>query len=188
MDDGSWDFCCTVQRWRSQYAHLPLVCLPLLGVFLVVLLVTWAGPALPRALATILLNLAGLAFVALVVFFPRFWRRWQASGALQLMVGRGRFRLEEPRTGRILADGECRPPWLRLAAFSYSVTLRFAGGRYQAPALILRADSGAETTIGAPGAPVPAPAAEQLEQAPAYRLDAALYAAFLEAAGLPAGD
>jgi hypothetical protein len=139
-----------LEPYRTQWGHLPLVIVPFLAAFALVVLLELVEGRIPEEISTAILGAVGLAFAAFVLALPRIWRRWKARGRRELRLHHGEARVVDPttgsRSGRCPIDAEHVLP----GEYLFTVTQRFAGGTYRAPAVVLALDSG-RVSVGAVG-------------------------------------
>jgi hypothetical protein len=173
-----------VMRYRSQWGHLPLAFLPFLAAVGVVLGLKAAGPAVPEAVSTGVLGVVGLAFAVAILAMPRLWGAWRARGRCELQVADGAVRLVEAGTGRLLGTCPATPTHVAPAEFHYTVTARFGGGTFRAPAIVLRFEGGGSASIGVQGSPLEWDGAVEPLRRPAWVMDAGFLPAFAALVGL----
>jgi hypothetical protein len=139
----------SLQRYRTEWSHLPLVLRPFGLAVGAILLIQLMSRYIPDAIATVLGALVGLGFMVCVLLMPRRWRQWRAQGRLELRVDGKQLRLFDPLTRRCIMRCSKVTP----AEFHYTVTSRYAGGTYCAPALKLIGEDGSTTCVGVQGSP-----------------------------------
>jgi len=173
-----------VERYRTQWGHLPLVLLPFLGVVGAALLLTALEPVIGEAVATALLSTVGIGFAAFVLSLPWTWKRWRARGRLELRITDGEIRLADPASGTVSGRCPAKPESVVPAEFRYSVTSRFAGGTFRAPAMIFRCEGRAPISIGVQGSRLTWREVEERVVRPDYLMGAAEWETFVGMIGM----
>jgi hypothetical protein len=174
----------SVERYRTQWGHLPLVLLPFLGVVGAALLLTALEPVIGEAVATALLSTVGIGFAAFVLTLPWTWKRWRARGRLELRLADGELRLVDPSSGAIVGRCPAKPESVVPAEFQYTVNSRFAGGTFRAPAMIFRCEGRAPISVGVQGSRLTWRGAVEPVARPGYIMGAAEWETFVEMIGM----
>lgn len=169
-----------LERYRTEWSHLPLAFTPFLLAMSAMFLIMLLSRHIPESVVTVLGSLVGLGFAAAVFLFPRRWKRWRAQGRLELRIEGERAELFDPVTGRSL--GRCRK--VTPAEFHYTVTSRFAGGTYRAPAMKLHREDGSVTCVGIQGSSLTWPRPVEHIDRPDYVMDPEAWPPLVERLGI----
>jgi hypothetical protein len=184
MDEGLRATTFSLERYRDQWGHLPLVLFPFLGAVGIMGVFKALGPRIPEVVATGIIGLVGLGYMVFVLAFPRFWRNWRNQGRLELQVVGEMLQLIDPVTGN--SSGACPATAERIlpGEFHYSVSSRFAGGTYRAPAFLLLLDGGARISVGVPCSRVTWRGQVERVARPDYSMQPDDWTTFLELLGM----
>jgi len=174
----------SLERYRTQWGHLPLVCLPFLGAVGAAIALHGLEPAIGEMVATALLSAVGIGFAAFVLMLPRIWRRWRARGGLDLQLGGGEIRLVESSSGDLVGRCPAAPAGVVPAEFLYTVNERFSGGTFRAPAMVLRCEGRAPISVGVQGGRLTWREIEEHVARPDYLMGAAEWETFVEMIGM----
>ncbi|MCK9460879.1 MAG: hypothetical protein M0R80_14670 [Proteobacteria bacterium] len=184
MDANATAAIFSLERYRTQWGHLPLVFAPFLGVTAAAIVLHALEPYMPEALATALLSAVGAAFAVFVLTLPRTWRRWRARGRLELRLDGGGIRLVDPGSQAIVGRCAATPDGVGTGEFLYAVNARFAGGTYRAPAIVLRCDGRSPMTVGVQGSRLTWRDPEERLARPDYLMGAAEWETLVEMIGM----
>jgi hypothetical protein len=184
MSTSGSDATFSIERYRTQWGHLPLAFLPFLCAFGLVVVLKLLEPAIGEEVASAVLSAVGIGFAAFVLTLPWTWKRWRARGRLELRLAHGELRLVDPSSGAIV--GRCRstPESVLPAEFQYTVNSRFAGGTFRAPAMIFRCEGRAAIAVGVQGSRLTWRGAVEPVARPDYLMGAAEWETFVEMIGM----
>jgi hypothetical protein len=172
-----------IEPYKSQWGHLPLVLLPFLGLMGIVMTTALLNPIIGDDAALIMTSSLGACYAAFVFSLPRLWKRWRGRGRREPRIEGDRLEVIDPVGG--LSLGSCRfPDGVIPGEFSYTVSSRFAGGTYRAPAFVLGLEGHRHISVGVVGSPLTWSGELENVARPDYSMTAAEWRTSVETVGM----